>query len=124
MQRRCCLGGERGTLKSEISFRGLVVRRRRKWLRAKGFYNHKRNNSKKTEQEASLKGPQFPWKRNTCPKIDDSEKPNKIAMRIKELSLPTVLQIAKHKMKTISSEIENTTERLSPFQETEETIMK
>lgn len=111
-------------MKSEISFRGLVVRRRRKWLRAKGFYNHKRNNSKKTEQEASLKGPQFTWKRNTCPKIYDSEKPNKIAMRIKELSLPTVLQIAKHKMKTISSEIENTTEQLSQFQETEETIMK
>jgi hypothetical protein len=48
-------GGEKGTLKSEMSFRGLVVKRRRKWLKAKVFYNHTRNNSKKTEQKNIIK---------------------------------------------------------------------
>lgn len=55
------------------------MKRRRKWLKAKVLYNHTRNDSKKTEQEAPLKGPQFTQqKRNSCPKTNDTEKANTI----------------------------------------------
>lgn len=55
------------------------MKRRRKWLKAKVLYNHTRNNSKKTEQEASLKGPQFTQqKRNSCPETNDTGKANTI----------------------------------------------
>lgn len=74
------------------------MRRRRKWLRAKVFYKHIRNNSKEAEQEASLKGPQCKQKRNTCPRSDDTGKSNTMAMKIKEMSLP---------MLTINSKIQN-----------------
>lgn len=68
------------------------MKRRRKWLKAKVFYNHTRSNSKKTEQEASLKGPQFiKQKRNSCPKTNDTGKPNTTVRKTVEMPLIMLL---------------------------------